>query len=90
MIEALLLATTRIATVRDGHVRCDGILFARNGRLFLVARNEASQSGREGLPWTLPGVHTSRMDVTNRDIQEDSRLNLNTAWYADILLALTV
>jgi S1-C subfamily serine protease len=55
----------------------------------VVARAASEPSGREELPWMLLGVHTSRMDVTNRDIQEDSRLNLNTTWYADILLALT-
>lgn len=55
----------------------------------VVARTANGQSGREVLPWMLLGVHTSRMDVTNRDVVEDSRLNLNTAWYADILLSLT-
>jgi len=55
----------------------------------VVARIVAAQSAREDLPWMLLGIHTSRMDVTNRDVQEDSRLNLNTAWYADILMTLT-
>jgi S1-C subfamily serine protease len=55
----------------------------------VVARSDFSQSGREDLPWRLLGIHASRMDVSNRDVVEDSRLNLNTAWYADILLALT-
>lgn len=55
----------------------------------VVARTAPSHSGREDLPWMLLGVHTSRMDVTNRDVEEDSRLNLNTAWYADIILTLT-
>jgi hypothetical protein len=54
-----------------------------------VARAAYSQSGREDLPWMLLGVHTSRMDVTHRDIGEDSHLDLNTAWYADIIMTLT-
>jgi hypothetical protein len=29
------------------------------------------------------------MDVSNRDIDEDERLDLNCAWYADVLLTLT-
>jgi hypothetical protein len=29
------------------------------------------------------------MDVTSRDIEQDERLDLNVAWYADILLSLT-
>jgi S1-C subfamily serine protease len=49
----------------------------------------AERSGRESLSWLLLGVHTSRMDVDNRDITEDERLNLNCAWYADILMTLT-
>ena len=44
---------------------------------------------REDLPWLLLGVHTSRMDVA-RDAIEDERLNLNCAWYADIIMTLTL
>ena len=29
------------------------------------------------------------MDVSNRDIVQDERLDLNCAWYADVLLTLT-
>jgi hypothetical protein len=29
------------------------------------------------------------MDVTSRDPEQDERLDLNVAWYADVLLALT-
>jgi len=29
------------------------------------------------------------MDMANRDIHEDERLDLNCAWYADVLLTLT-
>ena len=55
----------------------------------VVARAATRQSGREDLSWLLLGVHTSRMDVNNRDVSEDERLNLNCAWYADILMKLT-
>jgi hypothetical protein len=55
----------------------------------VVSRRASSQSGREDLPWLLLGVHTSRMDVA-RDATEDERLNLNCAWYADILMTLTL
>jgi hypothetical protein len=37
----------------------------------------------------LLGVHATRMDVANRDVQQDERLDLNCAWYADVLLNLT-
>jgi hypothetical protein len=55
----------------------------------VVARSGARVSGREDMPWRLLGVHTSRMDVNNRDVEEDERLNLNCAWYSDIILTLT-
>lgn len=46
-------------------------------------------SGREGLPYFLLGIHSARMDVGTRDAEEDERLSLNCAWYADALLSLT-
>jgi Trypsin-like peptidase domain len=55
----------------------------------VVARMTAQRSGRGDLPWMLLGVHAARMDVTNRDTEQDERLNLNCAWYADILTTLT-
>ena len=55
----------------------------------VVARAASRQSGRQDLHWRLLGVHTSRMDVDNRDEAEDERLNLNCAWYADIIMKLT-
>ncbi|MGZ8498285.1 MAG: S1 family peptidase [Candidatus Binatia bacterium] len=55
----------------------------------VVTRVTTDRSGRGDLAWTLLGVHSARMDVANRDIDEDERLNLNCAWYADVLLTLT-
>jgi S1-C subfamily serine protease len=54
----------------------------------VVARMTTAQSGREVLPWTLLGVHAARMDVT-RDIEQEERLDLNCAWYTDIIMKLT-
>ena len=54
-----------------------------------MVRAATSLSGRSDLTWRLLGIHTSRMDVTNRDLAEDDRLNLNCAWYADVLRVLT-
>jgi hypothetical protein len=55
----------------------------------VVARDPAQGAGRVELPWMLLGVHAGRMDVANRDIEQDERLDLNYAWYADVLLTLT-
>jgi len=53
----------------------------------VVARRAAD--GRVELPWILLGVHASRLDVANRDASQDESLDLNFAWYADILMTLT-
>jgi hypothetical protein len=41
------------------------------------------------LPWKLLGVHSARMDMKTRDLEQDESLGLNCAWYADILMTLT-
>jgi len=55
----------------------------------VVARRPTQHAGRAALPWILLGVHAARMDIANRDVQQDEHLDLNCAWYADILLTLT-
>jgi len=55
----------------------------------VVARDPTQGAGRAELPWLLLGVHATRMDVSNRDLEQDERLDLNCAWYADVLLTLT-
>ena len=55
----------------------------------VVARAQARASGRTMLPWILLGVHSTKLDVANRDATQDESLDLNFAWYADILLTLT-
>ena len=55
-----------------------------------VVMREAAQRPETGaLPWRLLGVHSSRLDMGNRDLSLDESLGLNGAWYADILLTLT-
>ena len=39
--------------------------------------------------WMLVGVHSSRLDMGDRDLEADESLGLNSAWYPDILLTLT-
>lgn len=55
-----------------------------------VVMREAAQRPEMGaLSWRLLGVHSSRLDMGNRDQSLDESLGLNGAWYADILLTLT-
>jgi S1-C subfamily serine protease len=52
----------------------------------VVVRTPAANGA---LPWALLGVHSSRMDMGDRDKDADESLGLNCAWYADVLLELT-
>ncbi|RTL42197.1 MAG: serine protease [Burkholderiales bacterium] len=45
--------------------------------------------GRGALPWLLVGIHSSRLDMGDRDQVADESLGLNAAWYPGILLTLT-
>ncbi len=40
------------------------------------------------LPWTLLGVHSTRLDVGTREADVDEALGLNCVWFADVLPAL--
>jgi hypothetical protein len=73
----------------QGYFLTDAMLHRGVSGAPVVGRMLTERSGRADLPWMLLGVHATRMDVTNRDIDQDERLNLNCAWYADILLTLT-
>jgi S1-C subfamily serine protease len=80
-----------------------GIRFQGQGFFLTDARTHRGTSGAavvmrdpapttpatKALPWRLLGVHSSRMDMGNRDLVLDESLGLNCAWYADILLTLT-
>jgi len=50
---------------------------------------KGGRNGRSDFPWMLLGVHSAKLDVTNRDSSQDESLDLNFAWYADILMTLT-
>lgn len=45
--------------------------------------------GRAPLPWLLAGIHSTRFDIGNRDLEADESLGLNAAWYPDIIMTLT-
>lgn len=55
----------------------------------VVMRAPESERSGHALPWKLLGVHSARMDMATRDLQQDESLGLNCAWYADILMTLT-
>lgn len=93
----------RIPVVRQAVVASSfGLRFQGEGYFLTDARTHRGSSGapvimriaqpetaQRDLPWMLLGVHSSRLDVGARDVNEDEALGLNCAWYADILLTLT-
>lgn len=77
-----------------------GIRFQGQGYFLTDARTHRGTSGapvlmrgterrQAGPPWRLLGVHSSRIDMGDRDQELDDPLALNCAWYADILTTLT-
>ena len=92
------LAVARSASIASAY----GVRFQCQGYFLTDARTHRGSSGspvvrrrmREDLAtsqvcWQLLGVHSTRMDMRNRDQAEDESLGLNCAWYADVLLTLT-
>ena len=78
-----------------------GVRFQGQGYFLTDGRTHRGTSGapvvavaeqdddRSGAAWRLLGVHSSRMDMRDRDLQLDESLGLNCAWYADVLMPLT-
>ncbi len=87
--QAVISSSFGIRFQGHGYFLTDARLHRGSSGSPVVVRLTASSSGRDDLNWLLLGVHASRMDVSNRDVVEDERLNLNCAWYADVLMTLT-
>jgi hypothetical protein len=79
-----------------------GLRFQGKGHFLTDARTHSGTSGApvvmrcddaflpdHPLRWQLLGIHSSRLDMGNRDHNLDESLGLNIAWYADILMTLT-
>lgn len=88
------LPVARHATIASAF----GVRFQGQGYFLTDARLHRGASGAPvvvrddtlgTVPWRLLGVHSTRMDMGNRDAMNDDSLGLNCAWYADILVTLT-
>jgi hypothetical protein len=55
----------------------------------VVMRVRDDAAGLGDLHWRLLGIHSSRLDMGDRDLKLDEALGLNCAWYADIVMKLT-
>ncbi len=92
------LAVARSAALASAY----GVRFQRQGCFLTDARTHRGSSGSPVVrrrtvgprgastaSWQLLGVHSTRMDMRDRDQERDESLGLNCAWYADVLLTLT-
>ncbi|GAA4337571.1 hypothetical protein GCM10023144_33450 [Pigmentiphaga soli] len=92
------LAVARSASIASAY----GVRFQQQGYFLTDARTHRGSSGAPVLrrrhaghgddsllSWQLLGVHSTRMDMRPRDLDEDESLGLNCAWYADVLMVLT-
>lgn len=90
-----VLPVVRTAGVASAY----GVRFQRRGCFLTDGRTHRGSSGAPVLrhagaaggprPWWLLGIHSSRMDMSDRDTRLDESLGLNCAWYADVLTTLT-
>jgi len=87
--QAVIASAFGIRFQGHGYFRTDARMHRGTSGAPVVLRVADGGSGRGELPWILLGVHAARLDVDNRDAEQDERLDLNCAWYADALLALT-
>ena len=87
--QAVIASAFGIRFQGQGYFLTDARMHRGTSGAPVVARQTEQRSGRGDLPWMLLGVHAARMDVANRDIEQDERLNLNCAWYTDIIMTLT-
>ncbi|MFD0893421.1 trypsin-like peptidase domain-containing protein [Luteolibacter ambystomatis] len=86
---AMIASSFGIRFQGNGYFLTDARMHRGTSGAPVVLRKPGRVSGRKSLPWWLLGIHASRLDVINRDLNEDERLNLNCAWYADVLPVLT-
>jgi len=87
--QAVIASAFGIRFQGQGYFLTDARMHRGTSGAPVVARVPTERSGRGDLAWMLLGVHSARMDVSDRDSAQDERLNLNCAWYADVLLKLT-
>jgi hypothetical protein len=88
MRQAIIASSFGIRFAGQGYFLTDARMHRGTSGAPVVTRMPGRGEGRTRLNWHLLGVHAARLDV-DRDLEQDSRLSLNCAWYADALLALT-
>ncbi len=87
--QAVLASSYGLRFQGQGYFLTDGRTHRGTSGAPVVMRDVQPDPALGDLPWTLLGVHSSRLDVGTRDLKLDEALGLNCVWYADILMTLT-
>lgn len=87
--QAIIASSFGLRFQGQGYFLTDGRTHRGTSGAPVVMRIGNPQNAQCDLPWMLLGVHSARLDVGTRDLDQDEALGLNCAWYADILLTLT-
>ena len=87
--QAVLASSFGLRFQGQGYFLTDGRTHRGSSGAPVVMRLARPAPARRDLPWVLLGVHSARLDVVMRDVDQDEALGLNCSWYADILLTLT-
>ena len=87
--QAIIASAFGIRFQGNGYFLTDARMHRGTSGAPVVVRAQASRTGRTDFPWRLLGIHATRMDMACRYTKQDEHLDLNCAWYADILLTLT-
>jgi S1-C subfamily serine protease len=87
--QAVVASAFGIRFQGNGYFLTDARMHRGTSGAPVVARAATDNGGRRELTWLLLGVHSARLEVPERDVEQDERLDLNCAWYADVLLTLT-
>lgn len=87
--QAVMASSFGLRFKGEGYFLTDARIHRGTSGAPVVMRMAGLPQQEEYLPWLLLGIHSARLDVCNRDEQQDEALGLNCAWYADILLSLT-
>lgn len=83
---AIIASSFGVRFQGKGYFLTDGRMHRGSSGAPVVMR---AQGDAGDFPWRLLGIHAARMDMSDRDLAQDETLGLNSAWYADVLLALT-
>src|SRR5260221_7064188 len=72
--QAVIASAFGIRFQGSGYFLTDARMHRGTSGAPVVVRSPTAQAGRETLAWMLLGVHTGRLDMTNRDVEQDDRL----------------